>query len=126
MHSLVWHTTTEGAWDDGVFLCFMTGGAFKFAELFKTRLQAVTEKLDEMQCLTMGVSWLLQNVEGEAWYLEDPDRPLESDRLPAAADRLGRAVDRGESDRRHPQEGGWRWPEGHLPLRYSRPGQSTR
>lgn len=47
------------------------GGAFKFADLFKDKLNIVFDKFDEMECLVSGANFLLKTVHPEAYTYMD-------------------------------------------------------
>ena len=47
------------------------GGAFKYADLFKSRLGVVLEREDEMLCLVNGCNFLLKAIRHEAFTYEN-------------------------------------------------------
>ncbi|XP_047130488.1 4'-phosphopantetheine phosphatase isoform X1 [Hydra vulgaris] len=57
------------------------GGAHKYKELIKTKLNVEVEKLDEMQCLISGCNFLLSNVPNECFQFHQKDGSAEPEYL---------------------------------------------
>ncbi|XP_047307659.1 pantothenate kinase 1 isoform X2 [Impatiens glandulifera] len=69
MNSGVWHNEVPAS---GKNIVKATGGgAFKFADLFKDKLDIVFDKVDEMECLVSGANFLLKTVHPEAYTYMD-------------------------------------------------------
>lgn len=47
------------------------GGAYKYADLFRTHLNAEFERVDEMEALITGTNFLLSNVPNESFTVAD-------------------------------------------------------
>jgi len=46
------------------------GGAYKYSDLVKQKLDIIFNQQDEMKCLVRGLSWLLRNVDDEAFHYD--------------------------------------------------------